>query len=675
MAILTSPAVAVVEKDYSQVVPFAATGEGAIAGHFHLGPINLPVLVSSVDQLENVFGRPSDENYKDWFLAYNFLQYSSTLWLTRIKPDGVLNAGAKAASASAGVEVLNPDDYDYMVLTGDASLAAAGEFVCKQPGAAGNNLRVVIVDNNNWDAFLADDTLKSENRHLSAYLRTGEPTTTQFAIDNTGNEYLFDEMHVFVIDVTGGVTGVAGRIVEMHEGLSKLDNATDFLGRVVNFGKFLNNYSNWIYYAADPATVNWNSFSTTVTGATWVDGVATLTLSKTNGLSVGDTITVSGITVTGTPVGDYNATTTVTAISGLDVSYAVVGDPGAYASGGTVVSEKGTIALNTPSSGATNGAFVSLDGIYNVRMAGGAEGSLAGVAKTTALIEGFNTFANKETHNVSYLIAGDYPTEVMYHVIQGIAEVRRDAIAFVSPHDAGQPFFDPNTIVQDLLDFRNIELNVNSSYAVMDSGYKYQYDGYNQKYRWIPLAADVAGLCARNDAEGESWHSPGGFTRGQIKNAIKLSSNLNKSQRDQLYPKQINSVVAFPGRGTVLFGDRTLQAKASAFQTIHIRRMFIIIEQAIENAAKDKLFELNNIATRSRFVGMIEPFLRSVQARDGLSEFQVVCNDTNNSDDVVARGEFVADIYVKPLYSIQYVVLNFVAVKDSVQFNQLIGTV
>jgi len=226
--------------------------------------------------------------------------------------------------------------------------------------------------------------------------------------------------------------------------------------------------------------------------------------------------------------------------------------------------------------------------------------------------------------------------------------------------------------VTDLLNYRNVTLNSNSSYGVMDSGYKYQFDGYNQKYRWVPLAADVAGLCARNDSDFESWVSPGGFTRGQIKNVRKLSSVLSQADRDLLYPKQINAVVSFPGKGTVLYGDRTMQSKPSAFQSIHIRRMFIIVEKAIEESAKYQLFELNNKTTRNLFKGMIEPFLQSVKARDGLSDYAVVCDEKNNPDDVVASGQFVADIYIKPLYSIQWVVLNFVALKSSVQFNQFI---
>ncbi len=587
MPILRSPGVAIVEKDYSSVVSFVSTGAAALAGEFKLGPINQPILISSVDELEGYFGKPTDANYKEWFVAWNFLQYSSALWLTRIKATGVLNACALAGSVSAGIAVDNSDVY---LASSSASLIAAGEFICKQPGSIGNALKVVVVDNDNWTAFVADATQISEGKHLKEYIKTGQPNTSEFVALNAGNAAAMDEMHVIVIDVTGAITGVAGRILEIWEGLSKCADATDYLGRNIYYANFVNQYSNWLYWGNHPSTV----------GAT------------------------------------------------------------------------GTLNWGIVAAAATTGTFKEMATFYAESFESGVDGSLDAAAKIAALQSSYALLRNKEQYDIAYFPTVDYAPEVVEYVVQSVCEVRKDAIAFVSANNAGAPFANKATLVTDLSTFRDVTLNVNSSYAVLDSGYKYQFDGYNQKYRWVPLNGDIAGLCSRMDNEQESWFSPGGFARGQIKNVIKLSSVLDQADRDVLYPKQVNPVVAFPGKGTVLFGDRTMQSKNSAFQSYNIRRLFIILEKSIEDAAKYQLFELNSPATRARFRGMIEPFLISVMARDGLADFKVVCDSSNNTDEVAARGEFVADIYIKPLYSIQYVVLNFVATKSSVQFNQSI---
>jgi len=212
-----------------------------------------------------------------------------------------------------------------------------------------------------------------------------------------------------------------------------------------------------------------------------------------------------------------------------------------------------------------------------------------------------------------------------------------------------------------------------SSYAVMDSGYKYQYDRYNDIYRWIPLNGDIAGLCARTDQTNDAWWSPAGFNRGQIKNVIKLAYNPRKAERDILYPNGINPVVAFPGQGTILYGDKTLQAKPSAFDRINVRRLFIVLEKAISRAAKYSLFEFNDSFTRAQFKNLVVPYLRSVQGRRGITDFLVVCDDTNNTPQIIDSNQFVGDIYIKPARSINFIQLNFIAVGTGVQFSEVVG--
>jgi phage tail sheath protein FI len=210
-----------------------------------------------------------------------------------------------------------------------------------------------------------------------------------------------------------------------------------------------------------------------------------------------------------------------------------------------------------------------------------------------------------------------------------------------------------------------------TSYAVLDSGYKYQYDRYNDKYRWVPLNGDIAGLCARTDYTNDPWWSPGGLNRGQVKNVVKLAVNPNKTDRDVLYKNGVNPVVTFPGQGTVLFGDKTLLAKPSAFDRINVRRLFIVLEKAVATAAKFQLFEFNDGFTRAQFKNLVEPFLRDVQGRRGITDFVVKCDDSNNTGEVIDRNEFVADIYIKPARSINFITLNFIAARTSINFSEI----
>ena len=227
-------------------------------------------------------------------------------------------------------------------------------------------------------------------------------------------------------------------------------------------------------------------------------------------------------------------------------------------------------------------------------------------------------------------------------------------------------------LAEQTVNFRNnVPFNITSSYGVLDSGWKYQYDSYNDVYRWVPLNGDIAGLCARTDYTNDPWWSPGGLNRGQIKNVVKLSFNPSKAERDELYKNGINPVCSFPGQGTVLFGDKTLLAKPSAFDRINVRRLFIVLEKAIAIAAKYQLFEFNDSFTRAQFRSMVEPFLRDVQGRRGIIDFRVKCDDTNNTGEVIDRNEFIADIYIKPARSINFITLNFVAVRTGVSFDEV----
>jgi hypothetical protein len=323
----------------------------------------------------------------------------------------------------------------------------------------------------------------------------------------------------------------------------------------------------------------------------------------------------------------------------------------------------------TTSAGKTFAQLANVSAIYSSSLSAGADGAPSTGNVQTA----FSKFVDSDQIDVSLVMTGDSDPSVQLYAINNIGEVRKDCVVFISPTLANVT---SSTATDDVVNYRKNALsNVSSSYAVMDSGWKYQYDKYNDKYRWIPLNGDVAGLCVRTDLERDSWYSPAGASRGQIKNVIKLAYYPVKADRDTLYKNGVNPVVSFAGEGTLLFGDKTLLSKPSAFDRINVRRLFITLEKAIARAAKAQLFEFNDEFTRSQFVSIVEPFLRTVKGRRGITDFKVVCNATNNTADVIDRNEFIGDIYVKPNRSINFIQLNFVAVRTGVSFDEVVGRV
>ena len=315
------------------------------------------------------------------------------------------------------------------------------------------------------------------------------------------------------------------------------------------------------------------------------------------------------------------------------------------------------------SSGTT---FNSLTGVDTFNLAGAVDAPLTTGDITTS----YDYFSNSDSVDVSLLMSGPTTDSVVPNHLIAIAESRKDCLVFVSPlqSDVVDNFGSEAT---SIVATRNTYTS--SSYAVMDSGYKYQYDKYNDVYRWVPLNGDIAGLTVRTDNERDPWFSPAGFNRGAIKNVVKLAYNPSKNDRDILYKVGVNSVVTFPGEGTVLYGDKTLLSRPSAFDRINVRRLFIVLEKSVARAARTTMFEFNDEFTRSQFVNLVEPFLRDVQGRRGIFDFRVVCDTTNNTSEVIDRNEFVGDIYIKPARSINFIQLNFVAVRTGVTFQEVVG--
>lgn len=300
-------------------------------------------------------------------------------------------------------------------------------------------------------------------------------------------------------------------------------------------------------------------------------------------------------------------------------------------------------------------------------LSGGASGN---VLTDGPLVNAFGLFANKDYIDISLLMTGDVSDVVRNYAVTNVAAVRQDCVAFISP-----PFANVTDVTGAALSIANYASNATyrSSYAVMDSGYKYMYDKYNDFYRWVPLNGDIAGLCAATDNLRDPWWSPAGLQRGNVKNVIRLAFNPSKTDRDILYPQGVNPVVAFPGQGVILFGDKTFLNFSSAFDRINVRRLFIVLEKAISAAAKTSLFEFNDQFTRAQFVALIEPFLRTVKGRRGITDYKVICDTTNNTPFVVDANQFVGDIYIKPARSINFIQLNFVAVRTGVDFTTVVG--
>ena len=309
--------------------------------------------------------------------------------------------------------------------------------------------------------------------------------------------------------------------------------------------------------------------------------------------------------------------------------------------------------------------FANLTSNVTVSLSGGADGTIS----TANVVTAYDFFDNSDSVDISLVVSGPANATVADSLIS-MCESRKDCMVFLSPEKA-DVVNNAGDESADTVSYRNSLTS--TSYAVLDGNWKYQYDKYNDVYRWIPLNGDVAGLCARTDQERDPWFSPGGLNRGVIKNIIKLAYNPTKTDRDTLYVKGVNPVVTFQGEGTVLFGDKTMLSKPSAFDRINVRRLFIVLEKAIARAARFSLFEFNDQFTRAQFVALVEPFLRDVQGRRGITDFRVVCDETNNTGEVIDRNEFIGDIYIKPARSINFIQLNFVAVRTGVSFDEVVG--
>ena len=728
---LASPGIVVREVDLTVGRVDATSGAfGGIVAPFTKGPVDTPILVQDESDLLDTFGEPqeTDKHYEHWLVASSYLAYGGNLRVVRADDDGLKNAFTGTAS---DIKIKSTDHYNQLGY--DNNTITGVTFASRNPGLDGNGIRVATIDAKADQILTGISTVglnmapiavgygvtQPINRALpgagtttalDGYLKgivtvvgstsgeygvkvlshvsaagvetkvdyqpagvyqfntsnndnfgdnkvaihtagntvsagqtvwTGQrdwfndqtvaltgagttvawtsiadaPGTSSYASARNGR---FDEIHVVVIDGKGTVTGNAGTILEKHLNLSKAKDAEYSVGSTAYWRKYLYNTSSNIFAGGEPAGITSTGYS-------------------------------SGYTTQADQGWDQNAEGIIFGASGSNT----------YVLGGGL----------------------TYSGIATATQSGALTATIGNLS------DGYALFENTENYEVDFLLMGsaDYTKEqaqALGNKLIAVAETRKDALAFISPYRGA--FISDGTVgtvtVNNDADITN---NVKSYYApitsttygVFDSGYKYMYDRFSDTFRYVPLNGDVAGTCARNDLTQFPWFSPAGTARGAILNAVKLAYNPSKVQRDELYTNRVNPVIFQPGDGIILFGDKTGFGKSSAFDRINVRRLFIYLEDAISAAARDQLFEFNDEITRTNFVNIVEPFLRDVQSKRGIFDYVVICDETNNTAAVIDNNEFVADIFIKPARSINFIGLTFVATRTGVSFDEVIGNV
>ena len=634
MAFQVSPGVLVQEKDLTNVIPAVATSIGAIAGEFSQGPVDEVVSISSEKDLVETFGKPNSSTFEYFFSAASFLQYSSSLKVVRATNTGLLNATANGS----GLLVKNTTHYQDNYAGGAASV---GLWAARSGGTWGNNLKISVCPS----STVYEETAKTTTQDTDSAVGDTSivvQSTTGFNVgdiinfaETGGYEYRITAINGQTITFVRHPSGVGG----LHTAVS---NGTNVRRR-------------WQYYDLVTAAPGTSPYVSNKGGSgdelhvVVVDEDGGITGTAGTVLEVYDS--VSKASDAKTPQGDTNYYPDVI-YNKSEYIY--------WMDHNTSGTNWGNAALNT--------TYTSVTAVSNTSLSGGSDGS---AATTAELKTAYEKFEDAETVDVNLIIAGKGDSTHIDNLIT-IAENRKDAVVFASPERS-----DVVNVASSETQTNNVKSFFDgvrsSSYVVFDSGYKYTYDKYNDVFRYVPLNGDIAGLAARTDLVADSWFSPAGYNRGVLRGVVKLAYNPTKTQRDTLYRARINPVCTFAGQGTVLFGDKTGLSAPSAFDRINVRRLFITLEKAISTASKFQLFEFNDEFTRAQFRSIIEPFLRDVQGRRGITDFLVVCDDSNNTADVIDRNEFKADIFVKPARSINFITLQFVATRTGVAFEEVVG--
>ncbi len=727
---LASPGILVREVDLTIGRIDGSTGKiGGIVGPFEKGPVDVPVTITGENEYVDQFGKPYevDKHYETWMVGSSYLAYGGTLSVIRADDTGLKNAVGGGTSTS--VKIKSTDHYKelgYDETTFDGVVVAA-----KNPGTWANGLRVAIIDG------AADQILSGLSGPVFTNAAVGMGVTQTVPAGTT----ISTATGTSTIDghFKGIITAKGTSTIEVKFLSHVSADGTETAKEQNSVYKFSNTGSVAIHTAGVSTAFGTTSYTGS---ADWFDSQTFVTTTATKGGTVTET-TVNWNTIAdkpgtseyaaarggrfdevhvlvidskGTVTGNagtilekhlslskakdaefsvgspsywrkylYNNSTNIFGLSGNPIDTIVTG----YESGFTLATGSGWDQD-------AEGVIFNSSGPKNLALANGKNyGGKTNLTTTGALdsglddlIGGYGQFENDTTVDVDFLLMGSGKygqdkTRALAEKLIAVAEVRKDAVAFISPHrgamisdtniDTAPTVLSDSTITDNVVDFYGTISS--STFAVFDSGYKYMYDRFNNTFRYVPLNGDIAGACARTDINDFPWFSPAGTDRGAILNAVKLPYNPTRLQRDKLYSNRINPVIFSPGAGIVLFGDKTGFAKASAFDRINVRRLFIYLEDGISAAAKDQLFEFNDEITRANFVNIVEPFLRDVQSKRGIQDYVVICDETNNTAAVIDNNEFIADIFVKPARSINFIGLTFIATRTGVSFEEVIGSV
>lgn len=699
-----SPVVEVLETDNTLTTAQVATSTGYCVITSGWGQANVPTLIENETILVNVFGKPNDINYKQWFTASNFLSYTSNLYVTRMATKNQFNANAKGLTGwvkeedengkpiydedgdqletQVGLVINNENEYDAFFLEGSSEY---GQFCAKYPGKLGNSIMVTYADSKSyadWNWTDANGTFHDWTQEF-----TTAPGTSSHALAKDGKN---DEIHLLVVDAEGRFTGTKGTILEKYSFLSKARDSRSLDGYNNYYADVLKAQSEYVYWMGLPeegeTVADWDielakifadksEQDTFAESEEMVEGILCVNLATKKLLLAKNKRSVdtsSGVATNelvfeeSDMPKDYYAKAFLCRATGV-VGMFAKGDALTFEAVDSEEGDFGSVVENT--------TFKSMLKPFAVQLSGGEDDYEFTDADE---MMAYDLISDKDEIDIGLIATGATSQEVAKYVIENICEKRKDCVAFVSPSDNRGPILSNLTMkdkkagitsgamktLNKTIQWRTeSKFNVSSSYGHMDSGWKYQYDKYNDCYRWVPLNGDCAGIYARTDATNASWWSGAGYNRGGVKNVVKLSFAPTKAMRDQLYQNGINPVVTFTGEGTILYGDKTLLAKPSAFDRINVRRLFIFLEKTLAKSAKYLLFEFNDAITRSYAIGIVEPLLRSVQGSRGITAWKVVCDETNNTADIIDANRFVMDIAIAPARSINFISLNFIAEK------------
>ncbi len=668
MGFLVSPGVQVNEVDLTNVVPAVATSIGAIAGAFQKGPVSSIVNISSEEELIEIFGKPqtTGNQFETFFSAANFLRYTDSLKVVRAE-SAIVNAGA-----NSGVLIRDDDHYLDSFASGEGS---HGEWTARTAGTWANGIKVEICATST--AYEQD--LSTNNLVNTSTSAVGDTSIIVDDADASGFEFNVGDLISFYSDTSNTVavddfneyevTAINTSTNALTIRLKDDPSGAGLQTAIPDDSKIKRRWKYADLFTGPPGTSQYSTDNSRGSG----DELHVVVADGTGDITGFDTDTAGnrtrGVIET---FGFMSKNPSAKSPQGDSIYY-----PDVFFRKSSFIYWTDHISAGSNWGSDTTTTYTAVTTTVIDELTGGTDD----YSTTAGEIElAYDKFKNAESEDINLVIGGsssivaDTAAAQDTHVtmLVNLVEGRKDCVAFASPYRSAVV-----GVTTSSKQAKNVEVAADlipsSSYLVLDSGYMYMYDKYNDVYRFVPLNGSVAGLCANTDQVADAWFSPAGYNRGGIRGAIKLAFNPDKADRDVLYQSRVNPVVNFPGQGVTLFGDKTALTKPSAFDRINVRRLFLVLEKAIATAAKFQLFEFNDEFTRAQFRNLIEPFLRDVQGRRGITDFLVKCDASNNTGEVIDRNEFVADIFVKPARSINFITLNFIATRTGISFSEVGG--